>query len=88
MPRRTFPATGNANEDEIKTKAGYVEYAVFRHQKGGYFCGTCPAFDPESFGQRGFCEGLKVPVVTYACCNNWRLAPDREDWIGADGSKL
>ena len=85
---RTFPPTGNAREESIKTKAGYVEYAVFRYQKGGYFCGTCPAFQQESFaGQAGFCAGLKVPVASYGCCNNWRLAP-RETWVGADGMPL
>lgn len=84
---RTFPPTGNAREDEIKTKAGYVEYAVFAGQHGGYFCGTCAAFRPKDYGQEGFCSGLKVPVVSFGCCNYWRIAI-REHWIGADGLPL
>lgn len=83
---RTFPSTGNPQEDAIKQKAGYVQYVAFAHQGGGYFCGTCPAFKP-GMGQHGFCQGLKVPVVTYACCNNWRLAP-RSQWLGANGDPL
>jgi len=84
---RTFPPTGNAREDEIKTKAGYVEYAVFAGQHGGYFCGTCAAFRPKDYGQEGFCSGLKVPVVSFGCCNYWRIAI-REHWISADGLPL
>ena len=83
---RTFPSTGNAREDSIKAKAGYVEYAVFAGQKAGYFCGTCAAYR-DCGGQQGFCAGLKVPIVSYGCCNYWRIAP-RKNWIGADGLPL
>ena len=83
---RTFPSTGNAREDSIKAKAGYVEYAVFAGQKAGYFCGTCAAYR-DCGGRQGFCSGLKVPIVSYGCCNYWRIAP-RKNWIGADGLPL
>ena len=79
-----FPRSRNPTENAIKTKAGYVEYAVFAGQHGGYFCGTCAAFRPKDYGQEGFCSGLKVPVVSFGCCNYWRIAP-RENWRGADG---
>lgn len=87
MAARNFPPSGNAAVDAIKEKAGYVEYAVFKDESGGYFCGTCAAFCPEEEGQQGFCQGLKVPVATYGCCNNWRIAP-RSEWLGADGEPL
>lgn len=83
---RTFPASGDAREDAIKTKAGYVEYAVFSEQGGGYFCGTCRALCA-AVGKDGFCQGLKVPVATYGCCNNWRIAP-RSEWLAASGRPL
>jgi len=83
---RTFPPTGDPREDQIKTKAGYVEYDVFAGQRGGYFCGTCAAFQ-DCGGQDGFCRGLKVPVTSFGCCNNWRIAP-RARWIGANGERL
>jgi hypothetical protein len=86
MPTLTFPLSRNAAENKIKRDAGYVEYVAFADQRGGYFCGTCPAFR-QYVGQVGFCAGLKVPVVSYGCCNNWRLAP-RASWIGADGFPL
>ena len=86
MNARTFPPTGSATETAIKTKAGYVEYAVFAGQRGGYFCGTCAAFQ-DCGGQAGYCKGLKVPVASFGCCNNWRIAP-RNRWIGADGLPL
>ena len=82
----TFPLSRNATENKIKQGAGYVEYAAFADQRGGYFCGTCPAFK-QYVGQVGFCAGLKVPVASFGCCNNWRLA-GREAWIGADGFPL
>lgn len=82
----TFPASGDPQQDQIKIKAGYVEFVAFAQQGGGYFCGTCAAFRPGR-GQHGFCEGLKVPVRTYGCCNNWRLAP-RTRWIAANGEPL
>lgn len=87
MSEPTFPLSGDAREDITKTKAGYVEYAAFAGAGAGYFCGTCAAFQPETEGQDGYCRGLKVPVVTYGCCNNWRIAP-RRAWIGADGESL
>lgn len=83
----TFPPSRNAAENKIKRDAGYVEYDVFADQGGGYFCGTCPALYVPAWGRDGFCRGLKVPVRTYGCCNNWRLAP-RATWIGADGEPL
>jgi len=83
---RTFPPSGDPIENRIKQQAGYVEYAVFAHQGGGYFCGTCRAFD-QIAGRGGFCKGLKVPVASYGCCNNWKIAP-RSEWVGADGRPL
>ena len=88
MTARTFPPTGDPAETAIKTKAGYVQYAAFAGQRAGYFCGTCPAFHAFALGQRdGYCTGLKVPVTSFGCCNNWRLAP-RDHWVGADGMPL
>jgi hypothetical protein len=87
MKTPTFPPSGDPREDQIKTKAGYVEYAVFANQGGGYFCGTCAAYRPVVDGQFGYCAGLKVPVVSYGCCNNWNIAP-RNRWIAADGGRL
>jgi len=84
---RTFPPSRDARENEIKTKAGYVEYIIFSEEGGGYFCGTCAAFCPNDEGKGGFCQGLKVPVKSYGCCNNWHIAP-REEWVGADGEPL
>ena len=85
MTKRTFPPTGNAKEEQTKIKAGYVEYPIFANEHLGYFCGTCPAFNPVYSGDRqGFCAGLKVPVWSFGCCNNWRMAP-REEWIAASG---
>lgn len=83
----SFPPSGLPVEDQIKIKAGYVEFAAFADAREGYFCGTCAAFRPLDFGQDGFCAGLKVPVRSYGCCNNWRIAP-RRAWIGADGEPL
>jgi hypothetical protein len=84
----TFPPSGDPREDSIKLKAGYVEFAVFANEAGGYFCGTCRAFCPVGEeGRQGFCRGLRVPVASYGCCNNWSIAP-RADWLGADGEPL
>jgi len=85
--RRTFPPSGDAREDAIKVKAGYVEFIAFSEAGEGYFCGTCRAFCPSTMGQQGFCQGLKVPVMSYGCCNNWSIAP-RDQWLGADGDPL
>ena len=82
-----FPRSRNPTENAIKERAGYVEYAVFSGQGGGYFCGTCAALRQAQPGTAGFCAGLKVPVKSYGCCNNWRIAP-RKNWIGADGFPL
>ena len=82
----TFPPSVNGVENKIKRDAGYVEYLAFSQERGGYFCGTCPAFR-QMAGQDGFCVGLRVPVRSYGCCNNWRIAP-RESWLGADGDPL
>lgn len=87
MSAPTFPPSRNPVENQTKTKAGYVEYPIFSEEGGGYFCGTCAAFCPQEEGQDGYCRGLKVPVKTYGCCNNWRIAP-REAWIGANGEWL
>ena len=85
-PTYTFPPAMNAAENKIKRDAGYVEYLAFAQERGGYFCGTCPAFRRFD-GQDGFCAGLRVPVRSYGCCNNWRIAP-RGAWLGADGEPL
>lgn len=88
MPKPlTFPPSDNLRENETKARAGYVEYAVFANQGGGYFCGTCAAFRSFMTGQHGYCAGLKVPVMSYGCCNNWNIAP-RNQWVAADGERL
>lgn len=86
MKPPTFPPSHDPVENRIKQQAGYVEYAAFSGARAGYFCGTCPAFH-QIIGKSGFCTGLKVPVVSYGCCNNWRIAPPSA-WIGADGRPL
>jgi hypothetical protein len=87
MAVRNFPPSGNAAIDAVKEKAGYVQFSVFSDAGVGYFCGTCRAFCPEEEGQGGFCQGLKVPVVTFGCCNNWSIAPE-DEWLAADGEPL
>lgn len=89
-----------ATEKQIKDKAGYVQVEGFAEAHQGYFCGTCRALaygevvldmvhgvhaDPD--GKDGYCTGLKVPVRTYGCCNNWKLAPDSKV-RGANGVRL
>ena len=34
MTPRTFPASGDLQQDQIKRKAGYVEYVAFAQQGG------------------------------------------------------
>ena len=82
----TFPPSGDLRVDSIKQKAGYVEYVVFEDQGGGYFCGTCAAFQQIS-DRFGWCAGLHVNVQSYGCCNNWRIAI-RRAWVGADGGSI
>lgn len=85
-----------ATEREIKAKAGYVQVEGFADAGPGYCCGTCRALAYEGemlFGGKvhttkdGFCTGLKVPVRTYGCCNNWKLAPAGQV-RGYDGRRL
>jgi hypothetical protein len=86
-----------STERQIKTKAGYVQVEGFSEAGPGYFCGTCRALsyddDEQDIGQTGgdgkdgYCTGLKVPVRTYGCCNNWKLAADSKV-RGADGRRL
>lgn len=82
----TFPHSGDAREDSIKTNAGYVEVPGFSDAGPGYFCGTCAALKYER-GKRGYCTGLKVPVKTFGCCNNWVLAAD-DKVRGGNGKRL
>lgn len=78
-----------ATEQQIKAKAGYVQVEGFRDAHQGYFCGTCRALEylggPD--GRDGYCTGLKVPVRTYGCCNNWKIASDSKV-RGANGVRL
>lgn len=73
-------------ETQIKTKAGYVEVEGFREAGPGYFCGTCVKLRYDG-DRSGFCTGLRVPVRTYGCCNNWEMAPDSMV-RGANGRRL
>lgn len=73
-------------EQQIKDQAGYVEVDGFREAGPGYFCGTCKALRYEG-DKSGFCTGLRVPVRTYGCCNNWKLASD-DRVRGANGLRL
>ncbi len=73
-------------EKRIKDDAGYVQVEGFAEADAGYCCGTCKnlaygAVDDEldigasgGDGKDGWCKGLHVPVRTYGCCNNWKLA--------------
>jgi len=88
-----------ATEKQIKSDAGYVQIEGFSDAHQGYFCGTCRALayhaaddDDDigatgSDGKDGYCTGLQVPVRTYGCCNNWKLASDNKV-RGANGVRL
>ncbi len=78
-----------ATERQIKANAGYVEVDGFSAAGAGYCCGTCRALDywGGSDGKNGYCTGLKVPVKTYGCCNNWKLA-SKDKVRGYDGRRL
>lgn len=78
-----------ATERQIKANAGYVQVEGFADAGPGYCCGTCRALAYEGGpdGKSGFCTGLKVPVRTYGCCNNWKLAP-ASAVRGYDGRRL
>ena len=86
MSAPQFPPSGDRTEDAIKTKAGYVEFVAFANAREGYFCGTCRAFCSLG-GRDGYCMGLKVPVESFGCCNNWKLASDTKV-RGANGVRL
>lgn len=75
-----------ATEKQIKSAAGYVQVEGFSDAGPGYFCGTCRAlaYDVDHLG---YCTGLQVPVRTYGCCNNWKLAGD-DKIRGANGVRL
>jgi hypothetical protein len=74
-----------ATEKQVKADAGFqVEGFAGAHQ--GYFCGTCRAIDYQG-AKAGWCTGLNVPVMSYGCCNFWKLAPDSKV-RGADGVRL
>lgn len=75
-----------ATEKQIKTQAGYVQVEGFSDAGPGYFCGTCRALTWQG-DKDGFCTGLQVPVRTYGCCNNWKLASDTKV-RGANGVRL
>jgi hypothetical protein len=75
-----------STEHQIKTKAGYVQVEGFADAHQGYFCGTCRALAYEG-DKSGFCTGLQVPVKTYGCCNNWKIASD-DKVRGANGVRL
>lgn len=70
----------------IKETAGYVQVESFSRAREGYFCGTCRALEVTK-GQEGYCLNLQVPVKTYGCCNQWKLANIRVR-RGADGRLL
>lgn len=85
-----------ATERQIKANAGYVQVEGFADAGPGYCCGTCRALayegsaaENEGFtdGKSGYCTGLKVPVRTYGCCNNWKLASN-DAVRGYDGRRL
>jgi len=63
-------------EKQIKTQAGYVQVEGFSEAGAGYCCGSCKnlVYHADGDGKSGWCLGLSVPVRTYGCCNNWKLA--------------
>lgn len=73
-------------EEQIKEKAGYVQVEGFSRAGAGYFCGTCSKMKYLG-GTDGYCEGLKVAVQSYGCCNYWKKAPDSR-MRGANGIPL
>jgi hypothetical protein len=82
-----------SSEKQIKSRAGYVQVEGFEDAHQGYFCGTCRqlAYGDTGMGKGdgrdGYCMGLEVPIRTYGCCNNWKLAPDSQV-RGANGARL
>jgi hypothetical protein len=85
-----------ATERQIKANAGYVQVEGFADAGPGYCCGTCRALSYEGdmvvggkvyTSKDGFCTGLQVPVRTYGCCNNWKLA-SKDKVRGYDGRRL
>jgi hypothetical protein len=75
-----------ASEQQIKAKAGYVQVDGFSNAGPGYCCGTCRNLEYED-GKNGYCLGLSVPVKTYGCCNNWKIAPN-DQVRGYNGVRL
>lgn len=95
FPARSEDTRGSVN---AKESAGYVEVRAFTGERYGYSCGTCVMlYDVHDVHGAtgacsvGACSGLEakyrvslVPVATYGCCNNWKLAP-RKDWLTYGG---